>query len=111
MPKSSFIVMTALTKTNFLGGRASVEKEIDADASALVHFSRHKIKTEDGQLRFDYAIDDAELVDFPSWFDIGYVEPSHDEDPDDFDPDDWKPEESEEGPQAADAADEKDMPF
>jgi PIN domain len=106
-----FYSYDSVDKDEFPWGTASVEQEIDTEASALVHFSRHEIETEDGQVRFDYAIDNAELVDFPSWFDIGYVEPSNDEEPDDFDPDDWKPEEREDGPQGADAADEKDMPF
>jgi PIN domain len=106
-----FYVHDSIDKDDFPWGSATAKQEIEVDASALVHFSRLESETEDGQLRLDYAIDDAELVDFPSWFDIGYVEPSNNEAPDDYDPEDWKPEESEDDPQGADAADEKDMPL
>lgn len=70
-------------------GSTSVEREVEIEAYALVHCSRHIGDNEEGEKHISYEIDNAELVDFPTSVDIDYVDYSMADDYEEFDPDEW----------------------
>lgn len=104
----SFYVHDSIDDEDIPFGSDTVERTEEVEATLILHFEKYD--KGDGKPP-SYRINDVEISDFPSSFDIGEVSLELGDEDIDFDPDDWKPEESEDGPQGADAVVEKDMPF
>ena len=102
----TFFVYDSVDKDDVPFGSDTIEHQETIDATLIVHFE----KCGEGS-RARYRIDDVEISDFPSTFNIGEVSLSFGEEDSDFDPDDWKPEEDRDRALAAEIIDDDSIPI